>query len=206
MVAVIRDQTTSNWLRCLSTKVKILAVVPKILNQKAREVQLVGRAEIIGAIKSHERRMGTMKKLKTIGIAQTIHRGLLHEAGYPVNVVVRKECWDALVRHKDANRESTRVWDLLFSTRLHLGGGIGNEPPARSATLEVACGRKVGTVTAQTCTDCLLISLPSENVSLPARDHSGLLEAGGGVAISSSLTNSPCLFLYICERGRLSSD
>jgi hypothetical protein len=29
---------------------------------------------------------------------------------------------------------------------------------------------------------------------------------GGGVAISSSFTNSPCLFLYICERGRLCSD
>jgi hypothetical protein len=117
-----------------------------------------------------------MRNLKTVGVAQTIHRGLLHEAGYPVNVVVTKECWDALVRHKDANREATRVWDLLFSTRLHLGGGIGR-PIARSVTFEVACGRKVGTVTAQTCTDCVLISLPSENAALPARDHSGLLEA-----------------------------
>ena len=120
-----------------------------------------------------------MNEIKTVGVAQTIHRGLLHEAGYPVNVVVTKECWDALVRHKDANYEATRVWDLLFSTRLHLGGGIGSGPIARAATFEVACGRKVGAVTAQTCTDCVLISLPSENVSLPARDHNGLLEALG---------------------------
>jgi hypothetical protein len=119
-----------------------------------------------------------MRKLKTVGIAQTIHRGLLHEAGYPVNVVVTKECWDALVRHQDANRESTQVWDLLFSTRLHLGGGMGGGPVgARRATFEVACGRKVGTVTAQTCADCVLISLPSENVSLPAQDDDGPLVA-----------------------------
>ena len=91
--------------------------------------------------------------------------------------MVTKEYWDAFVRHKDANREATRVWDLLFATRLHLGGGIGSGPVARAATFEVACGRKVGTVTAQACIDCVLVSLPSENVSLPARDHNGILEA-----------------------------
>ncbi len=118
-----------------------------------------------------------MKMIKTVGVAQTPHRGLLHEAGYPVNVVVTKDCWDALIKHKDVRREATRVWDLLFSTRLHLGGGMGDGPLARAATFEVACGRRVGTVAVQTCIDCILISLPSENVSLPAQDHNGLLEA-----------------------------
>jgi hypothetical protein len=118
-----------------------------------------------------------MKMIKTVGVAQTTHRGLLHEAGYPFNVVVTKDCWDALIKHKDVNREATRVWDLLFSTRLHLGGGMSDGPIARAATFEVACGRKVGTVTAQACTDCVLISLPSENVSLPAQDDNGRLEA-----------------------------
>jgi len=131
--------------------------------------------------KSRAERIGTgrtrMRKLQTVGVAQTVHRNLLHEAGYQVNVVITQHCWDTLIEHKDPSREATRVWDLLFSTRLHLGGGMGGGQIPRGATFEVACGRKVGTVTAQTCTDCILISLPSEEVSLPAQDHNGLLEA-----------------------------
>jgi hypothetical protein len=84
---------------------------------------LNSQAERIGT-----ERMTSMRKLKTVGVARTIHRGLLHEAGYPVNVVVTSDCWDTLIKHKNVNRESTRVWDLLFSTRLHLGGGMGGGP------------------------------------------------------------------------------
>ena len=117
-----------------------------------------------------------MQELKTVGVAQTKHRNLLHEAGYQVNAVVTRACWDALIADKNVRREETRVWDLLMAVRLRLGGGMGNMPIHGTSSFEVACGSNVGTVTVHVCRDCVLIALREENLTLPAKDQHGSLE------------------------------